>query len=143
MAIKREKENKFDSAVAELNEQEAAAGEKAEKVIPAYNVPHGWQDHFVSCDDQVDLGNPGTEKFVTLRKKTVIFVNGTPYEYKKEKVTYEKIVELAHVPAQAVAGYIVKYSNGPSQNPSGLMSPGTEVYVCNKMDFNVRSTHQS
>ena len=107
------------------------------------DVPHGWQDHFVSCDDQVDLGNPGTEKFVTLRKKTVIFVNGTPYEYKKEKVTYEKIVELAHVPAQAVAGYIVKYSNGPSQNPSGLMSPGTEVYVCNKMDFNVRSTHQS
>ena len=53
------------------------------------DVPHGWQDHFVSCDDQVDLGNPGTEKFVTLRKKTVIFVNGTPYEYKKEKVTYE------------------------------------------------------
>ena len=55
----------------------------------------------------------------------------------------EKIVELAHVPAQATAGYIVKYSNGPHQNPSGLMSPGTEVYVCNKMDFNVRSTHQS
>ena len=33
MARKREKENKFDSAVAELNEQEEAAGEKAEKVI--------------------------------------------------------------------------------------------------------------
>ena len=107
------------------------------------DVPHGWQDHFVSCDDQVDLGKPGTEKFITLRKKIVIFVNGTPYDYKKEKVSYEKIVELAHVPAQAAAGYIVKYSNGPHQNPSGLMSPGTEVYVCNKMDFNVRSTHQS
>ena len=61
----------------------------------------------------------------------------------KWKVIYEKIVELAHVPAQSAAGYIVKYSNGPRQNPSGLMSPGTEVYVCNKMDFNVRSTHQS
>ena len=107
------------------------------------DVPHGWQDNFVSCDDQVDLGKPGTEKFITLRKKTVIFVNGTPHDYKKEKVSYEKIVELAHVPAQAAAGYIVKYSNGPHQNPSGLMSPGTEVYVCNKMDFNVRSTHQS
>ena len=33
MAIKREKENKFDVAVAELNEQEAVAEEKAEKVI--------------------------------------------------------------------------------------------------------------
>lgn len=33
MAIKREKENKFDSAVAELNEQESAAEEKAGKVI--------------------------------------------------------------------------------------------------------------
>jgi hypothetical protein len=107
------------------------------------DVPHGWQDHFVSCDDQVDLGKPGIEKFITLRKKTVIFVNGTPHDYKKEKVSYEKIVELAHVPAQAATGYIVKYSNGPRQNPSGLMSPGTEVYVRNKMDFNVRSTHQS
>lgn len=107
------------------------------------DVPHGWQDHFVSCDDQVDLGKPGIEKFITLRKKTVIFVNGTPHDYKKEKVSYEKIVELAHVPAQTAAGYIVKYSNGPRHNPSGLMSPGTEVYVCNKMDFNVRSTHQS
>ena len=71
------------------------------------DVPHGWQDHFVSCDDQVDLGKPGTEKFITLRKKIVIFVNGTPHDYKKEKVSYEKIVELAHVPAQAAAGYIV------------------------------------
>ena len=33
MAIKREKENKFDGAVAELNEQESAAEEKAGKVI--------------------------------------------------------------------------------------------------------------
>ena len=107
------------------------------------DMPHGWQDHFVSCDDQIDLGLPGTEKFITKGKKTVIFVNGTPYEYHKEKVTYEQIVELAHVPGQGAVGYIVKYSNGPKQNPSGLMSPGTEVYVCNKMDFNVKSTHQS
>ena len=107
------------------------------------DMPHGWQDHFVSCDDQIDLGKPGVEKFVTLGKKTVIFVNGTPYEYHMEKVTYEQIVELAHIPGQGSLGYIVKYSNGPKQNPSGLMSPGTEVYVRNKMDFNVKSTHQS
>lgn len=107
------------------------------------DMPHGWQDHFVSCDDQIDLGKPGVEKFITLGKKTVIFVNGTPYDYHKEKVTYEQIVELAHVPGQGSLGYIVKYSNGPKQNPSGLMSPGTEVYVRNKMDFNVKSTHQS
>lgn len=107
------------------------------------DMPHGWQDHFVSCDDQIDLGKPGVEKFITLGKKTVIFVNGTPYDYQKEKVTYEQIVELAHVPGQGSLGYIVKYNNGPKQNPSGLMSPGTEVYVQNKMDFNVKSTHQS
>ena len=107
------------------------------------DMPHGWQDHFISCEDHIDLGKPGVEKFITLRKKIVIFVNGTPYDYNKEKVSFEKIVEFAHVPAQGSAGYIVKYSNGPRQNPRGLMSPGTEVYVCNKMDFNVRSTHQS
>ena len=107
------------------------------------DMPQGWQDHFVGCDDRIDLGKPSVEKFITLGKKTVIFVNGTPYDYHKEKVTFEQIVEMAHVPAQGAAGYIVKYSNGPKQNPSGLMSPGTEVYVRNKMDFNVRSTHQS
>ena len=107
------------------------------------DMPHGWQDYFVNCDDQIDLGKPGIEKFITLGKKTVIFVNGTPYDYNKERVTYEQIVELARVPAHGSVGYIVKYSNGPKQNPSGLMSPGTEVYVRNKMDFNVRSTHQS
>lgn len=107
------------------------------------DLPQGWQDHFVSCDDRIDLGKPGAEKFTTLRKKTVIFVNGTPHEYNKEKVSFEKIVEFANIPAQGSAGYIVKYSNGPRQNRKGLMSPGTEVYVCNKMDFNVRSTHQS
>ena len=107
------------------------------------DMPQGWQDHYVKCDDIIDLGKPGVEKFITLGKKTIIFVNGTPYEYRKEKVSYELIIELAHVPTQGAAGYIVKYSNGPRQNPSGLMSPGTEVYVRNKMDFNVRSTHQS
>lgn len=107
------------------------------------DMPHGWQDHFVSCDDRIDLGMPGVEKFITLGKKTVIFVNGTPYDYHKEKVTYEQIVELAYIPGHGSLGYIVKYSNGPRQNPSGLMSPGTEVYVRNKMDFNVKSTHQS
>jgi len=107
------------------------------------DMPHGWQDHYVGCEESVDLGKPGVEKFITLAHKTVIFVNGTPYEYHKEKVAFEQIVEYAHVPAQGAAGYIVKYSNGPRQNPSGHMSPGTEVYVCNKMDFNVRSTHQS
>ena len=107
------------------------------------DMPHGWQDHFVSCDDQIDLGKPGVEKFITLGKKTVIFINGTPYDYHEEKVSYEQIVELAHVPGQGAIGYIVKYSNGPKENPSGLMSPGTKVYVRNKMDFNVKSTHQS
>ena len=107
------------------------------------DIPHGWQDHFVSCEEQIDLGRPGVEKFITLGKKTVIFVNGTPYDYHKEKVSFEQIVELAHVPAHGAVGYIVKYTNGPHQNPSGLMSPGTEVYVKNKMDVNVRSTHQS
>ena len=107
------------------------------------DMPHGWEDHYVRPQDLVDLGRPGTEHFITLQKKTVIFVNGTPYEYSDEKVSYEKIVALANVPAQGGAGYIVKYSKGPHQNPKGLMSPGTEVFVCNKMDFNVRSTHQS
>ena len=115
----------------------------AENVELYLDMPHGWQDHYVRNEDRIDLGRPGTEHFITLKKKTVIFVNGTPYDYDKEKVSFEKIVELARVPAHGFSGYIVKYSNGPRQNPRGMMSPGTEVFVCNKMDFNVRSTHQS
>lgn len=107
------------------------------------DTPRGWQDHYVRNEDRIDLGKPGMERFISLRKKIVIFVNGTPYEYKEAAITFEKVVELAHVPAQGAAGYIVKYSNGPRENHSGLMSPRTEVVVCNKMDFNVRSTHRS
>ena len=107
------------------------------------DMPHGWQDHYVSPDDKIDLAKPGIENFITLKHKVVIIVNGTPYEYSESKVSFEKIVEMAHIPAQNTTGYIVKYNHGPHQNPRGTMSPGTEVFVTNKMDFNVRSTHQS
>lgn len=103
-----------------------------------------WQDHYVSNDDRFDLAMPGIEKFISLRDKYVIFVNGTPHEYSEPKVTYEKIIELAHVPAHGDnSTYIVKYSGGPEQNPHGMLVTGQEVYVKNRMDFNVRSAHQS
>ena len=103
-----------------------------------------WQDHYVSVDDRFDLAMPGVEKFISLRYKIVIFVNGTPHEYSEPKVTYEKIIELAHVPVLGDnSTYIVKYSKGPEQNPHGTLVAGKDVFVTNKMDFNVRSAHQS
>lgn len=41
MAIRKEKENKFDSAIAQLNKQEAAAEEKAGKVIKSITGGNG------------------------------------------------------------------------------------------------------
>ena len=108
------------------------------------DLSKNWQDHYVSNEGRFDLAMPGVEKFISLRYKVVIFINGTPHEYTEPKITYEKIIELAHVPVLSDnSTYIVKYNLGPEQNPHGVLTAGKDVFVTNKMDFNVRSAHQS
>jgi len=107
------------------------------------DLPLGWQDNFIENDEKVNLARPGIEKFITLDDKTIIIINGTQYEYNSKTITFEQVVTFAKVPQGNTSGYLVKYNHGPKENLKGSMSPGTTVYVQNKMIFNVASTHQS
>ena len=91
------------------------------------------------------MARPGIEHFVS-RKNTydiTIIVNASPIKYDKSKISYEAVVILALGSYDPNRGYTVKYSDGPKENPKGLMSKGTEVFVKHNMNFNVRSNHQS
>lgn len=106
------------------------------------DVPDGWQDQRIRNEDRVNLARPGQERFLSKKKSITIFVNGTRYEYIGETISFEKVIEFAHVPPSS-QGYLIKYNHGPHQNPKGILSKGTFVYVKDNMDFNVRSSHQS
>ena len=74
MAIKREKENKFDSAVAELNEQEAAAEEKAGRVMKNMTSANGTK---TIVDKN---GRERTVKVTEKRKTLPVYIPETLYE---------------------------------------------------------------
>ncbi len=119
------------------------------KIAPAYklylDLPGAWNDDLIEDNEIVDLARPGVEHFVSRHQAhdIEIIVNAELKKYDKSKISYEKVVELAFGRYESSRGYTVKYSDGPVQNPKGLMAKGTEVFVQHKMQFNVASTHQS
>ena len=108
-------------------------------------IPNGWQDDFIEDDEVVDLARPGVEHFVS-RHHTYdieIIVNAERKKYAKPEIIYEDVVKFAFGKYEPNRGYTVKYSDGPTQNPKGLMAKGSEVFVKHNMQFHVASTHQS
>lgn len=75
-----------------------------------------------------------------------IIVEGTPHEWNKAEISYVEVVTLYDptFPQHPETTYSVKYRNGPSRNPEGILSPGSKpVKVKEGMKFNVSSTGQS
>ena len=75
-----------------------------------------------------------------------IIVEGTPHEWDKPTISYTEVVTLFDptYPQHPETIYSVKYRNGPSQNPEGIMAPGgAPVKVKDRMKFNVSPTGQS
>ena len=109
------------------------------------DLPGGWKDDLITNDEVVDLARPGVEHFVSRHhlNDIEIIVNGSRKKFDKPKITYEEVVILAFGNFDPNRGYKVKYTDGPYQNPKGMLSQGTEVFVKNNMNFNVASTHQS
>ncbi len=109
------------------------------------DLPDGWKDDFIEDDEVVDLARPGVEHFVSRPEinGVEIIVNQLPKKYDKPKISFEEVVRLANGIYDPNRGYTVKYSAGPQENPNGLMSKGTEVFVKHNMNFYVRSTHES
>jgi hypothetical protein len=89
--------------------------------------------------------HPGVEHFISKKNSSdiILYIQGNPVTYDKPKISYKEVVELAFENYDPNRGYTVKYTNGPIQNPKGTMAPGNEVFVMNKMRFNVASTYKS
>lgn len=77
-------------------------------------------------------------------KKYEIFVNEDKHEIETDTISYERVVDLYLGEGGAPSKeYLVKYSHGPSENPSGTLVPGQEVRVKDGMRFRVSGTGES
>ena len=78
------------------------------------------------------------------KDKTEIFVNEDKHEINTKKINYERVVGLyLGDGGKPSTEYLIKYSHGPSENPSGTLVPGQEVKVKDGMRFRVEGTGES
>jgi hypothetical protein len=73
-----------------------------------------------------------------------ILVNGDDHVIDTNEITYARVVELYLGSGGKPSNeYLVKYSHGPVENPSGTLAPGQKVKVKNGMRFRVAGTGES
>ena len=73
-----------------------------------------------------------------------ILVNGDDHEIDTKEITYARVVDLYLGSGGKPSNeYLVKYSHGPVENPSGTLPPGQKVKVKNGMRFRVAGTGES
>ncbi|NKM44305.1 hypothetical protein GFL91_04735 [Rhizobium leguminosarum bv. viciae] len=73
-----------------------------------------------------------------------ILVNGDDHEIDTKEITYARVVDLyLGQGGQPSNEYLVKYSHGPVENPSGTLAPGQKVKVKDGMRFRVAGTGES
>lgn len=78
------------------------------------------------------------------KTKIKIYVNQDLHEIETHNISYERVVELYLGEGGASSKqYVIKYSHGPSDNPSGTLAPGEEVKVKDDMRFRVSGTGES
>lgn len=108
-----------------------------------------WEDELIENGTRVDLARPGIEHFYSKTHDEhlpfKIIVNGREKEWGSRTISYEQVSKLAFpdYSENSTTVYTVSYTNGPGQNPEGTMVKGDEVYVKNKMIFNVTPTNKS
>jgi hypothetical protein len=80
----------------------------------------------------------------TKEKKFTIFVNEDQHEIDTHTISYVRVVDLYLGEGGALSKeYLVKYSHGPLENPSGTLVPGQEVKVKDGMRFRASGTGES
>lgn len=78
------------------------------------------------------------------QKVLEIFVNGDEHEIDTKEINYARVVDLYLGSGGAPSNeYLVKYSQGPHENPSGTLAPGQKVKVKDGMRFRVAGTGES
>lgn len=75
----------------------------------------------------------------------ILIVNGRKKPWKERKISFRQVVEMAFDKFEDHPNieYTVGYSNGPRQNPHGIMVDGDTVFVKTEMNFNVTRTDKS
>lgn len=74
-----------------------------------------------------------------------IFVNGEEKIVKKDKISYEEVIELAfeHYENNESINYTIVYFKGNSNKPNGFVLKGQVVMVKKGMRINVTRTNKS
>lgn len=111
-----------------------------------YMTAQHMRDVLIKDADVVNFARPGVEKFEARKPEegVQIIVNGTPISYDKEKISYEQLGKIVYGGSiSSQQGYTVVYKDGPDQNPNGILSKGSEVFVKHNMKFDVTRTHLS
>jgi hypothetical protein len=73
-----------------------------------------------------------------------ILVNGDEHRIDTPEITYARVVDLyVGSGGKPSNEYLVKYSHGPVENPSGTLPPGQKVKVKDDMRFRVSGTGES
>lgn len=124
----------------------AVAGIDADDLIYLDNAKP-YKDNLIEDDEEVDLARPTIEHFYTvpIGFEVTIIVSGTPHQWKKGKITFQQVIELAYgsYNDSLNVAYTVTYEDGPRQNPEGSMIKDSVVFVKNKMIFNATATDKS
>ncbi len=105
-------------------------------------------DQLIDHETQVDLGNPGIEKFYSKdcnHNEFQILVNANPKMWESKTISFEDLVSLAfpEYAGNPNYAYTITYAFGPKKNPSGSMSKGDVVFIKNQMKFYVTATNKS
>ena len=88
-------------------------------------------------DTQNNLSDDGA-------KKVTIFVNGTPYEVDKGRISYAQLLVLIQAPPLPDGKrYAVQYSKGHNDKPTGTLIEGESVEVKKDMEFDVTPANRS
>jgi hypothetical protein len=78
------------------------------------------------------------------KHKFKIYVGEDEHEIDTDTIGYERVVDLyLGQGGQSSPQYLVKYSQGPHENPSGTLIPGKEVKVKDGMRFRVSAAGES
>jgi hypothetical protein len=73
-----------------------------------------------------------------------IFVNTDEHEIDHKHISYAQVVELYLGSGGSPSNeYLVKFSHGPAENPSGTLAPGQKVTVKDGMRFRIAGTGKS
>ena len=93
--------------------------------------------------DETTIHLTGDEHFYS-QEMFDILINGDDHEIDTKDITYVRVVDLYLGSGGKPSNeYLVKYSHGPVENPSGTLVPGQKVEVKDGMRFRVAGTGKS